>query len=83
MAIKKDEDAFTSGSLGRHTSYFYQALNSLLKTTQIEVWKDKAAFEEMNNSARYLSKPFRDARFAKYNTKIRGEKVPTISAQDQ
>jgi putative endopeptidase len=42
---------------------YFKALDILLKTQPIAVWKDKATFEALNHDASMLSKPFRDAKF--------------------
>jgi len=42
---------------------YFKALDILLKTQPIAVWKDKASFGALNSNANMLSKPFRDARF--------------------
>lgn len=55
---------------------YYQSLDNLLKTTPIAVWKDKAAFDEVNASATLLSKKFRDAHFNFFNKVLYGQKVP-------
>ena len=53
---------------------YYIALNNLLKTQPIEVWKNKIAFTALSNSASYLSKAFRDAKFNFYNKELNGQK---------
>ena len=53
---------------------YYHALDSLLKTQPIAVWKSKLKFDELNSSAVYLSKPFVDAHYDFYNTTLRGQK---------
>ena len=53
---------------------YYQALDGLLKSTPIDVWKDKATFEQLNGAASLLSKNFRDANFDFYDKTIYGEK---------
>ncbi len=42
---------------------YYRALDSLLKTQPIAIWKDKLAFDALNDAAGSLSKDFRDANF--------------------
>ena len=53
---------------------YYKALDGLLKSQPIGVWKDKAIFEEISNSAPYLSKAFRDAHFEFFSTILNGQK---------
>ena len=53
---------------------YYHALDSLLKTQPIAVWKSKLKFDELNSSAVYLSKPFVDAHYDFYNKTLRGQK---------
>jgi len=55
---------------------YYIALDNLLKSQSIDVWKDKAQFGELDNSASFLSKKFRDANFDFYNKAIYGQKAP-------
>jgi putative endopeptidase len=54
---------------------YYKALDSLLKSTPIAVWKDKITFDVLSNSASLLSKPFRDADFDFNGKVLSGEKV--------
>lgn len=54
---------------------YYQALNSLLKTQPIEVWKAKVKFEALNDAASCLSKDFDNAHFSFYGTALNGQKV--------
>jgi len=42
---------------------YYRTLDSLLKTQPIAIWKDKVAFDALNDASAYLSKDFRDAHF--------------------
>ncbi len=42
---------------------YYKSLSALLKSTPIEVLKDKLRFGLINDAARYLSSPFVNARF--------------------
>ena len=42
---------------------YFKALDILLKTQPIGVWKDKVTFGALNRAAGSLSKPFRDASF--------------------
>jgi putative endopeptidase len=53
---------------------YYQALDGLLKSTPIDVWKDKMTFEEISGSATLLSKNFRDAHFDFYGKVLYGQK---------
>lgn len=53
---------------------YYAALDQLLKSTPIDVWKDKACFGELDGSASMLSKRFRDAHFNFWNKTLYGEK---------
>ncbi|QKJ29263.1 M13 family metallopeptidase [Mucilaginibacter mali] len=53
---------------------YYVALNGLLKSQPIDVWKTKLAFETLNSSASYLSKDFRDARFDFFGKTLNGQK---------
>jgi len=55
---------------------YYVALNNLLKTQPIDVWKNKLAFSVLSNASAYLSKDFRDARFDFYDKVLNGQKVP-------
>jgi putative endopeptidase len=53
---------------------YFKALDGLLKSKPIDVWKDKANFEAVNNASRYLSKDFRDAHFYFFGTVLSGQK---------
>ena len=53
---------------------YFKALNSLLKSQPIEIWKEKEAFGVMNDAAGDLSKPFRDAHFNFYGKVLNGQK---------
>ncbi len=53
---------------------YYIALDNLLKSQPLDVWKDKATFGELDNGADYLSKKFRDAKFDFYNRTLYGQK---------
>jgi len=53
---------------------YYQSLDGLLKSTPIDVWKDKATFDEISGSSTLLSKKFRDANFEFFDKTIYGEK---------
>lgn len=55
---------------------YYKALNTLLKTQPIEIWKTKLAFEALNGASTALSKNFRDANFDFYGKVLNGQKVP-------
>ncbi len=54
---------------------YYQALNSLLKTRPIEIWKAKVKFEALSDAAPYMSKDFDHAHFNFYGTILSGQKV--------
>jgi putative endopeptidase len=53
---------------------YYKALDGLLKTQPIEVWKDKATFEALSGAAPSLSKDFRDANFEFFGKVLSGQK---------
>ncbi len=53
---------------------YYQALNKLLRSEPVELWKNKLKFELLNGSASYLSKEFRDARFDFAGRTLNGQK---------
>ncbi len=54
---------------------YYKALDSLLKTQPIAVWKDYATFGALNNAAPSLSKNFRDANFDFFGKTLNGQKA--------
>jgi putative endopeptidase len=54
---------------------YYTAMGKLLATTPIETIKNVEKFSLLNNAARYLSKPFTDARFEYYGKVLNGQKV--------
>jgi putative endopeptidase len=54
---------------------YYAAMGKLLATTPIETIKNVEKFSLLNNAARYLSKPFTDARFEYYGKVLNGQKV--------
>jgi len=54
---------------------YYIALDGLLKTTPIDVWKDKATFYALNGASTLLSKPFRDANFDFSGKILNGQKT--------
>lgn len=54
---------------------YYVALDNLLKTQPIEVWKNKLEFDALNGASSYLSKAFRDARFNFYGKTLSGQKA--------
>jgi putative endopeptidase len=56
---------------------YYQALNTLLKTQPIEIWKAKLKFDAINSATPALSKGFRDARFEFYGKTLNGQLAPT------
>jgi putative endopeptidase len=53
---------------------YFQALDALLKSQPIEVWKGKLKFDVLNGSANALSKSFRDARFEFFGKTLSGQK---------
>lgn len=53
---------------------YYQALNTLIKSQPLELWKDKLKFELLSGSASALSKPFRDAQFDFSGRMLNGQK---------
>ncbi len=53
---------------------YYIALNDLLKSQPIEVWKNLLRFTAISRSAPALSKAFRDAQFKFYSGTLRGQK---------
>ena len=53
---------------------YYVALDNLLKSEPIDVWKDKATFAVLDNASGSLSKKFRDANFDFYNRTLYGQK---------
>ena len=54
---------------------YYTAMGNLLATTPIETLKSVEQFTLINNAARYLSKPFNEARFDYYGRTLNGQKV--------
>ncbi len=53
---------------------YYQALDQLIKAQPLEVWKDKIRFAIADHYGRYLSSPFRKARFDFYGRVLSGSK---------
>jgi putative endopeptidase len=53
---------------------YYKALDNLLKTQPIQVWKDKALFGEIDGASTSLSKKFRDENFNFYGKILQGQK---------
>jgi putative endopeptidase len=53
---------------------YLKALDGLLKSQPIAVWKDKATFDVLNGASRSLSKSFRDAHFEFYGKTLSGQK---------
>jgi putative endopeptidase len=53
---------------------YYRQLDSVLASTSIATWKDKATFETLDLAAPLLSKSFRDANFDFYDRLIYGRK---------
>jgi putative endopeptidase len=54
---------------------YYEALDALLKSQPIDVWKNKLKATALNDAANSLSKDFRDARFEFYGKTLSGQKV--------
>lgn len=54
---------------------YYKALDNLLKTQPIDMWKDKATFNALDDGATSLDKQFRDAHFDFYGKILNGQKV--------
>lgn len=55
---------------------YYQALNNLLKSEPIAIWKEKLKFDAINNATNALSKDFRTARFDFFGKTMQGLKEP-------
>jgi putative endopeptidase len=53
---------------------YYKALDNLLKTQPIDVWKDKATFNAIDGASALLSKSFRDEHFDFWGRKLQGQK---------
>jgi putative endopeptidase len=53
---------------------YYKALDNLLKTEPIAVWKDYAEFDALSNAATALSKNFRDVHFDFFGKVLYGQK---------
>ncbi|HVW97907.1 MAG TPA: M13 family metallopeptidase [Mucilaginibacter sp.] len=53
---------------------YYAALDNLIKTEPVGVWKDKLYFSALDGAASSLSKDFRDAHFDFYNKALEGQK---------
>lgn len=53
---------------------YYKALDNLLKTEPIAVWKDKATLGALDGAATAMSKSFRDAHFDFYGKVLNGQK---------
>ncbi len=53
---------------------YYQALDKLIKSQPLDVWKDKIRFAIADHYSRYLSSPFRNARFNFYGKVLSGSK---------
>jgi len=53
---------------------YYKAVDGLLKSQSIDVWKDKATFEALSGAATYLSKAFRNAHFDFFDKVLSGQK---------
>ncbi len=73
------QDAFSRMELKADTVLvgqpgYYKALDGLLKSQPIDVWKDKATFEALSGASTYLSKAFRDAHFDFFGKVLSGQK---------
>jgi putative endopeptidase len=55
---------------------YYIALDKLLKTQPVDVWKDKLAFMALDGAAESLSKDFRSAHFEFYDKVLSGRQKP-------
>jgi putative endopeptidase len=55
---------------------YFKALDALLKSQPIDLWKDKATFTALNDAAPALSKSFRDAHFEFHGKLLSGQKQP-------
>jgi len=55
---------------------YYKALNTLLKSQPVELWKTKLAFTAISDAAPSLSKNFRDANFDFFGKVLNGQKQP-------
>ena len=53
---------------------YFKALDGLLKTEPIDVWKDKITFGALNDASRLLSKDFRSAHFDFFGKVLSGQK---------
>jgi len=53
---------------------YFVALNGLLKSQPIDVWKSKLRFDALNNAAGLLGKNFREARFEFFGKTLSGQK---------
>jgi putative endopeptidase len=56
---------------------YFKALDTLLKTQSIDVWKDKEEFGMITRNANMLSKDFRDAKFA-FEKVLTGQKQQKV-----
>lgn len=53
---------------------YFKALDGLLKSEPIDVWKSKLRFAALNNAANALSKNFRDANFEFFGKTLSGQR---------
>ncbi len=53
---------------------YYVALNTLLKSEPLDVWKQKLKLDALNDAATALPKSFRDAKFDFYGKVLNGQK---------
>ncbi|QJD95037.1 M13 family metallopeptidase [Mucilaginibacter robiniae] len=65
---------FNSDSVLVGQPKYYVALDQLLKSQPIDVWKNKLIFMALSTSSPYLSKAFRDANFDFYGKALYGQK---------
>jgi putative endopeptidase len=65
---------FTTDSLNVSQPKYFTALNNLLTTKPIQLWKHKLKYDYISNTATYLSKKFRDERF-NFSRIFSGQKV--------
>ncbi|MCZ4243362.1 M13 family metallopeptidase [Pedobacter punctiformis] len=56
---------------------YYKALNTLIKTEPIEIWKQKLKFDALNSAASALNKGFRTAKFEFFGKTLSGQQAPT------
>lgn len=54
---------------------YYKALEGLLRSQPLDLWKSKLRFEAISSSASALSTPFREARFNFYGKVLNGQRT--------